>query len=213
MQNFTTNGSISNNQFDFLEETIGTIDNILKHQILSFLNDPTMSVIPLLVINHVISNDHISKKVLYETQLLPKEELKKQKLVRQILQDKHEYTSDSVLVELIIKLLTGNSTQYTSFLAARIIMNCSFYPQEEFLTRLINDINTELKNVIVEIKRDIEKENFVEIVLEAFEQQNENVNFYKFEEKVSFPTAILCKQDLTTLGIYRLPLSKIERYD
>ena len=92
-------------------------------------------------------------------------------------------------------------------------MNCSFYPQEEFLTRLINDINTELKNVIVEIKRDIEKENFVEIVLEAFEQQNENVNFYKFEEKVSFPTAILCKQDLTTLGIYRLPLSKIERYD
>lgn len=212
MSYFTTKGSIPNNQLDVLEEYQGPIDNIIKHQVYAFLNDLKMCPITLLIMNNAISNEHLSKKVLYECQLLPKEDLKQQRLIRQILQDKHDYSSDRVLTEFLIKISTGNYPKFTMFLACRIILICSFFPSDIFLPQFLFEVNREIADVIAKLLIMIKSENLPDILLEAFEEASNNVKQYKWEEKIEFPKEILTKSDLSEQGIYRLPSSTFERY-
>ena len=52
----------------------------------------------------------------------------------------------------------------------------------------------------------------VDIILEVFEEESEDVKNYRFTEKIPFPEAILLKSSSATSRIYRLPLSNIDEY-
>ena len=212
MYYFTTRGSIPNNQLDFLENDKAAIINVFKQQIMAFLHEQSMCGVALLIINSTLSNESLSKKVLYECKILPKDEIKKQRLIRQILQDKHEYTSDPVLSQSFIQIFTGYYPQFTMFLAARIILSCGFFPQEEYLPQFRFEISRELGLVIERLRINIEKELFPEIMLEAFEEASRSVRNYRFEDKIEFPSAILTRSDLGDQGIYRMPMNSFETY-
>jgi hypothetical protein len=210
---FVTTGSIPNNQFDFLEEEQGSIDNIVKHQFTALLNQPETCTIALLILNNTISNPFISKKVLFECQLLPKDEIKKQKLVRMILQDSQEYNSDKILAELLLKTISTFTPQFNIFLASKIIIFCSLHPEELYIPQLKENITKEILSCLNEIKKHLEKEKLKDILLDVFEDQATSIKTMKFEDKVNFPSVLLSHINSITPGFYRLPLSKFEIYN
>ena len=209
---FTTRGNIPNNQLDFLENDKAVIINIFKQQIMAFLHEPNMCGIALLIISSAISNESVSKKVLYECKILPKDEIKKQRLIQETLQDDQEYTSDPVLSQSFIQIFTGYYPQFTMFLAARIILKCSFFPEEQYLPQFQFEIYRELGLVIENLRTSIEKELFPEIMLEAFEEASSSVKNYRFDDKLEFPSAMLTRSDLGDQGLYRMPLNSFETY-
>lgn len=203
--------TVQNNQFDYFDEG-RVIDNTVKHQMVSLLNDPYCATTVLLIINSIISNIFISKRILYECRLLPKDELKTQTLIRKVLQDKSEYKSDALVAEFLMQILLREQSPFNVFLSSRIITLCRLHPEEKYMSSLHDEIKSQTLIILAQILEKIESENLKEHVLEAFENETEYVNSLKIENKIEFPIEFLInKQNLMPI-LYRMPISKKEFY-
>lgn len=212
IQCFITKGEVLNNQFDFLVEDCGRVENIVKHQIIAFLNEPKNANMSLLILNSIVSNEIVCKKVMYECQLLRKEEIKCQQLLRKVLQDTHEYSSDPLLVDLLIKSLTGDNSFFTMFLSFRLIYHCNFQPRDYYFSILQSEINREVILSINTLLQSISTETCPEMILDTFDEEYLNISSLNFNEKISFPETLLSSNETTTPLIYRLPLTRKEIY-
>ena len=203
--------TVQNNQFDYFDEG-REVDNTVKHQMISLLNDPYCATTVLLIINNVVSNLAVSKRILYECCFLPKDELKTQILLHKVLQDKIEYTSDALVAEFLMQILLGEQSTFNVLLSGRIIALCRLHPEEKYLSPLKSEINSQVLQILRNTLDRIETEKFKEYVLEAFEDESEYVNSIKLDNKIEFPIEFLINKENLMPILYRMPISKKEFY-
>jgi hypothetical protein len=203
---------VHNNQFDYFTEESEIIENTVKHQVLSLLNEPYSATALLLVVNKIVLNPAISKRTLYDCALLPKDEVKTQTLLRKILQDKVEYRSEPLLSEFLMQIVLGEHSSFNTLLAGRVISVCRLHPEDKYMQGLQNDLNTQIIIIISSLLELLAGEKLQELVLEAFEIESLSIKKFKIQDQIDYPVEILNNSHLLVPLNYRLPISKKEIY-
>ena len=205
-------GALHNNQFGYFTEETEVIENTVKHQVLSLLNEPYSATALLLILNKIVSNSAISKRTLFECALLPKDEIKTQTLLRKVLQDKVEYVTDPLLSEFLIQLTLGEQSTFNSLLAGRIIKTCRLHPEDKYMPDFQNNLNSQIIIIISSLLEHLASEKLQELVIEAFESESLSIKKIKIDDKVEYPVEILNNSEILIPLLYRLPISKKEIY-
>jgi hypothetical protein len=204
--------TLHNNQFDYFIEENEDVENTVKHQVISLLNEPYSATALLLIINKIVTSSGISKRTLYECALLPKDEIKTQMLIRKVLQDKVEYMTDPLLSEFLMQIFLGEQSTFNTILSGRILTLCRLHPEEKYMQVFQNNTNTQIIIILSTLLDLLTSEKFQEIVLEAFEIESESLKSLKLDSRVEYPVEILNNIESLIPLNYRLPISRKEVY-
>ena len=200
-----------NFSYDFMNDDEKTANQV-KGFIVNIMKSGKNTAGVLIVINKVIGNQFIYKRVFYDCALLLHQDVKPQNLIKKVLQKDETYASDSVLTSLLLQILNTDQPVFNAFLACRIFLLCKVYPEEVYLKLIKSKIEARVSEFVEQLK-ELLRAGKVDsyLMVECFEAESKYFKNLKFEAQVKFPTELLHLVDLSTSVRYRVPVSIKEK--